>query len=111
MHGFDDWALTLAVFLPLAGALVMLVIPKSEEDLHKGIALVTSVATAGIGVALLWRFDYHHGKGLQFAPEPRSWISVIHARYEVGIDGISLPLLVLSMAIVVLVILYSWNHF
>ena len=110
MHGFDDWALTLAVFLPLAGAVVMMLIPRAEEELHKMVALVTSVATLVVGGAILWRYDYHH-QGLQFAPEPKNWIEVIHARYQVGFDGLSLPLLILSMVIVVLVVLYSWNHF
>ena len=110
MHGFDDWALTLAVFIPLAGAVVMLLIPRALEEWHKGVALVTTVADAAIGIAILARFKLHHS-GLQFAPKPKDWISVIHARYEVGIDGIALPLLLLSMAITVLVILYSWNHF
>jgi NADH-quinone oxidoreductase subunit M len=111
MHGFDDWALTLAVFIPLVGAVVMLAIPAAEESLHKVVALVTTVATLGIGVAILARYDYGGHQGLQFAPKPRDWISVIHARYEVGIDGIALPLLILSMVICVLVMLYSWNHF
>jgi NADH-quinone oxidoreductase subunit M len=109
MHGFDDWALTLAVFLPLVGALVMLVLPREEEGLLKGVALLTSVATLGIGVAILTRFDFDES-GLQFALN-KKWIDVINARYEIGIDGISLPLLLLSMVIVVLVVLYSWNHF
>jgi NADH-quinone oxidoreductase subunit M len=111
MHTFDDWLLTLAVFTPLVGAVVMLLIPKAEEGLHKLVALITTVITGAWGICLLAKFDYHHEKGLQFAPKPKDWISVIHARYEVGIDGISLPLLVLSMAICILVVLYSWNHF
>jgi NADH-quinone oxidoreductase subunit M len=113
MHGFDDWALTLAVFIPLVGAVVMLISPKSwGDEWQKVVALVASVATLGIGVAILARYDYgKHQGGLQFAPKPRDWISVIHARYEIGIDGIALPLLILSMVIVVLVVLYSWNHF
>jgi NADH-quinone oxidoreductase subunit M len=40
-----------------------------------------------------------------------SWIDVINSRYQLGIDGISLPLLVLSMFITVLCVIYSWNHF
>ena len=36
---------------------------------------------------------------------------MIHSRYHMGIDGISLPLLILSMFITVLCIIYSWNHF
>ena len=42
----NDWGLTLATFLPIVGALVMMVIPKAEEELHKVIALVTSLAVA-----------------------------------------------------------------
>ena len=38
----NGWGITAAVFLPLVGALVMLAIPKSEETLHKVVALVTS---------------------------------------------------------------------
>src|SRR5205807_1513591 len=40
-----------------------------------------------------------------------NWIAVIHSRYHVFVDGISLPLLLLSMLIVVLCIIYSWDHF
>ena len=43
-----DWGLTLMVFLPLAGALVMLLIPKSEEAVHKWLALGVTLAAAGV---------------------------------------------------------------
>ncbi|HVM51594.1 MAG TPA: NADH-quinone oxidoreductase subunit M [Acidimicrobiales bacterium] len=109
MDGFKDWALSLGVFLPLVGAAVMMVVPRAEEQLHKLIALVTSLATMAVGVYLLVDFDYGES-GLQFTVN-HGWIDVINARYEIGIDGISLPLLVLSMFIVVLTIIYSWNHF
>jgi NADH-quinone oxidoreductase subunit M len=75
------------------------------------VALVATLATTGVGVAILARYDYGKHTGLQFAPKPKDWISVIHARYEIGIDGISLPLLLLSIAITLLVVIYSWNHF
>jgi NADH-quinone oxidoreductase subunit M len=105
----EDWGLTAAVFVPLVGALVMLVIPRAEEGLHKLIALVTTVVTAAVGVLLLVDFDYDDSE-LQFVRND-SWIDVINSRYHVGIDGISLPLLILSMVITVLVVIYSWNHF
>jgi NADH-quinone oxidoreductase subunit M len=111
MDFMEDWALTLAVFLPLAGAVLMLLIPRAEEDLHKTVALVTTVLTALVGVWILLNYEYgpDHA-GLQFTQNEK-WIDVINANYHVGIDGISLPLLILSMAICVLVIVYSWNHF
>src|SRR6185436_17126167 len=76
MHGFNDWALTLAVFIPLVGAVVMLVIPRALEDWHKGIALVTTVADLVVGGVILARFKLHH-TGLQFAAgaHPKDWIA------------------------------------
>src|ERR671910_770748 len=105
-----DWGLTLMVFLPLAGALVMLLIPKVEEQMHKWLALLVSLAAAGVGVAVLADFDYDQTDRLQFVQD-QSWIDVIHSRYLVGIDGLSVPLVALTLLIVPLCIIYSWNHF
>jgi NADH-quinone oxidoreductase subunit M len=105
-----DWGLTLMVFLPLAGALVMLLVPKTEEQTHKWLALLVSLAAAGVGVAVMADFDYDQTNRLQFVQD-RSWIDVIHARYFVGIDGLSVPLVALTLLIVPLCIIYSWNHF
>src|SRR3954462_743713 len=110
MNGFDHWALSLAIFLPMAGALVLMVLPRESEDTLKGVALVTSLATLVAGVYILFQFDYDHTKTPQFEVN-RGWIDVINSRYHVFIDGISLPLLVLSMFIVVLCVIYSWDHF
>jgi NADH-quinone oxidoreductase subunit M len=110
MNGFDDWALSLAVFLPLAGALVMMAIPRSDETSLKAVALLAALGTGGVGVYLLAQFDYDKAGELQFTANEK-WIDVIKSRYIVGIDGISLPLLVLSMLIVILCIVYTFDHF
>jgi NADH-quinone oxidoreductase subunit M len=110
MHTFDDWLLTLSVFTPVVGVVVMMIIPKAEEDLHKFVALVTTVVTTAWGICILAKYDYGKHTGLQFGVT-KHWIDVIHARYEIGIDGIALPLLLLSMVITLLVVIYSWNHF
>jgi NADH-quinone oxidoreductase subunit M len=104
-----DWGLTLMVFLPFAGALVMLLIPKAEEQLHKVIALVTSLAAAGVGIAVFADFDYGATDQTQFVVR-KDWIDVIHSQYFVGVDGLSLPLIALTLLIVPLCIVYSWNH-
>jgi NADH-quinone oxidoreductase subunit M len=101
--------LTYAVFLPLVGLLVMLVVPRAEESLHKLIALVTTLATAGIGIFLLTDFDYGSAGDLQFTAN-LPWIEVINSRYIIGLDGISLPLFALTLLVVPLCIVYSWNH-
>ncbi len=104
-----NWVLSAAVFLPLVGVVAMLLIPRSEELLHKLVALGTALATLGIGVFILFTFDYDRAGTLQYTVNT-TWIDVIHSRYIVGLDGISLPLLLLSMVIVVLVLVYSLNH-
>jgi NADH-quinone oxidoreductase subunit M len=106
----NDWGLTLMVFLPLAGALVMLLIPKQDESLLKGVSLIASLAAAAVGVAVMADFDYDHTDKLQFVRD-NSWIDVIHSRFFLGIDGLSVPLVALTLLIVPLCIIYSWNHF
>src|SRR5918992_1591737 len=104
-----DWGLTLMVFLPLAGALVMLLIPKEQEQVHKLVALAASVGAAAVGIALFADFAYGHTGSLQFVVNER-WIDVINSRYVLGLDGLSLPLVALTLLIVPLCIIYSWNH-
>jgi len=105
-----DWGLTLMVFLPLAGALVMLLVPRAEENVHRWVALITTLATAGVGVAVMADFDYDASDKLQFVVN-KAWIDVIHARYTVGIDGLSVPLVALTLLVVPACVIYSWNHF
>jgi NADH-quinone oxidoreductase subunit M len=106
----DGWGLTAVTFLPLVGVAVMMVIPKSEETLHKLIALVSSLAVFAVAVALVANFDFDANQTLQYAQD-KAWIDVINSRYIMGLDGISLPLLGLTVFIVPLVIVYSWDHF
>ena len=106
----DSWGLTVATFSPLVGALVMFLIPKEKEYEHKMIALITSLWVAFVGLMLLIWFDLDATDRLQYVVD-KSWIQAIHSRYVVGLDGISLPLLLLTMLIVPLCIVYSWNHF
>jgi NADH-quinone oxidoreductase subunit M len=105
----NDWGLILVTFLPLAGALIMLLVPKESESTHKLLALVASVAAAVVGVLLLLNFDYDRAGVLQFRVD-HSWIDLINARFIMGLDGLSLPLLCLTLLMVPLVFIYSWNH-
>jgi NADH-quinone oxidoreductase subunit M len=106
----NDWGLTTLTFLPLVGAVLLLVIPRSEESLIKTVALATTLATAGVGIAVFSEFNYDDGSTLQFLVD-KQWIPVINARYIMGVDGISLPLIALTLLVVPLCVIYSWNHF
>jgi NADH-quinone oxidoreductase subunit M len=105
----DNWILTVGTFLPLAGVLLMMFIPAAEEVLHKQIAILTSGATLAVGIWTLAIFDYDQSEKLQFFVD-EEWISVIKSGYTIGLDGISLPLYILSMAVTFLVAIYTWNN-
>src|SRR5436305_12397388 len=105
----QQWLLSVGTFLPLVGVLVMLFIPRREEAMVKGTAIVTAVATLAVGVYTLARFDYGQASKQQFFTS-HDWIRPIKATYTIGLDGISLPLYLLSMVITLLVMVYSWDH-
>ena len=105
----QNWLLSVGVFLPLVGVLVMLFIPGGDVRLHKQIALLTSLATLGVGIYTLTQFDYDQAEKLQFFADTE-WIEAIRANYIVGVDGISLPLYVLSMFITTVVMIYTYDH-
>ncbi len=104
-----DWGLILVTFLPLAGALVTMALPKESESTVKLVALLTSVAAAVIGVLLLVEFDHGDSGTLQFVVD-RTWIELINSRFILGLDGLSMPLMLLTLGIMPLVFIYSWNH-
>jgi NADH-quinone oxidoreductase subunit M len=105
----QNWLVSLCIFLPLVGVVVMMFLPKAEEELAKIVALGTALATLALGIYAAMQFNYSKADALQFYVD-KNWISVIKARYIVGLDGLGLPLFLLSMVITVLVMIYSWNH-
>ncbi len=105
----NDWGLTLVTFVPLAGALVMMAVPAAEERALKQLALLSSLVTMVIGGLLLIDFEYGNAGALQYVVDAR-WIEVINSRYILGLDGISLPLMALTLVVVPLCVIYSWDH-
>ena len=86
--------LTLMVFLPLAGALAILAVPREREGLMRALAFGATLAVLALSALLLFRFDLGV-KGFQFE-EKLSWIPQINVSYHLGVDGISLPLVFLT---------------
>jgi NADH-quinone oxidoreductase subunit M len=109
MSDWDNWAITLAVFLPALGALVIAVVPGTMDRLIRGLGLLFSGAALVVGITMLFGFDYGAHDGLQFEANV-SWISTISARYHVGIDGISLPLFELTLLLSFLCAVYTWRN-
>jgi NADH-quinone oxidoreductase subunit M len=110
MDWFENgWGLSLIVFLPLAGALLVLLLPRKQERAAKVTALLFALASFAGSVYAAVTFELGSSAQFQFGTD-LSWISAIGSRFHIGIDGISLPLLVLSTLITLLCIVYSWNH-
>lgn len=106
---FDNgWGLSLIVFLPLVGAIAVLLTPKKNLDAIKtfGVAFTAVPAIGAIIAAARFRIG---SSGFQFGTD-LAWITSINARYHIGVDGISLPLLVMSTVITLLAMIYTLNH-
>ena len=82
-----DWLTTILIFLPMAGALVVWLLPLSKQAVGSLAALVSLVEVA-FWIVVLERFDFASGE-LQFAQQ-HSWFSEINSSYHVGLYGFSL---------------------
>jgi len=98
--------LTTLVFLPTLGALVLAFLPGSSKVAAKAIALAASVLTFGVSVLLYRGLDPAIGLPEAFAID-RPWIPQFGIRYQLGIDGLSLALVLLTTLLTVSVLLVS----
>ncbi len=97
--------LSLIMVLPLAGALVLLFL--RSEPAMQVLALVVSIATFVLSLVLF--FGWATGEpGMQFE-EIYPWLPALGISYHVGIDGISMPLVLLTTFLMPLVLLFSWD--
>ena len=101
--------LSLMVFLPLVGALVIAAIPshgEAEERNARWIALWVTLLTFALALILIWRFDLKSAD-FQFEEKHR-WLEGAIV-YHLGIDGISLPFVVLTTGLMPICIIASWG--
>jgi NADH-quinone oxidoreductase subunit M len=101
-----DHILSIVLFTPLAGLLVLLFIPSSNARAIKIWANLAALIGFLVSLPLVFQFD--RTKDFQFV-EKASWIPSLGASYHLGIDGIGLLLVMLTTAIGVIAILSSWN--
>ncbi len=101
--------LNAVVFLPLAGALLAVLLPRDEARQHKALALAFSLATFLASLWLWSGFDLSRGAPeFQFVTQA-PWIASVGISYHVGLDGVALLLVMLTTALSPIVILSSWN--
>ena len=97
--------LTATIFAPLVGALLLLLV--RGREVARVVALAASLATLGLAVALVAQFD-PDVPGFQLGQQAE-WVGSIGVSYRVGVDGISLPLVVLTAVLVPLAMLGAWR--
>jgi len=99
--------LSVVIFLPLAGAVVAALVPKSRPEVAKWVAAVTS----GVGLALTaWivvAFDRTSG-AMQFVTDV-AWVPQAGIHYHLGVDGISITMLALSSLLGLIAVIASWK--
>jgi NADH-quinone oxidoreductase subunit M len=98
--------LSVIIFLPLAGALLVALLPASRPDLPKWVALGVGVLDLAFAAWMLAGFE--RGGGYQFQ-ERYDWIPEVGIQYFLAVDGISVLLVALSALLVVLSIIASWK--
>jgi NADH-quinone oxidoreductase subunit M len=110
MGYFEESLLTLVTFLPLATGLLLAVpvLNQLPDRVWRGIALASTVLTFLLSLRLFLAFDPTR-PGYQFV-EQSQWLPEYGIRYFVGIDGISLLLVVMTTFLMPIVLLASWNE-
>ncbi len=95
------------LFTPLAGALLILVIPGTRRNIIRLVSNLTTLAGFLVSLPLVWWFD-NSQTGFQFTISAE-WIPSLGVRYELGMDGISFLLVLLTTLLGFIAVLSSWS--
>jgi len=109
VHQFP-W-LSVLIALPVLGAFGVALLPKGSDELAKISALVVSAVVAVLTLAMTTQFAQNGpANGHRFQLEEKyDWISQFGVHWGLGVDGLSLVLILLSVILVPVVILASWH--
>src|SRR5262244_2432439 len=107
MELFSHHLLSVILFTPLVGALVLLFVPRESPLLHKLVGNLFGVLGFVVSLPLIVHFPA--GSGDYEFKEVADWIPSIGARYSLGVDGISMLLVMLTTFLGMLAITSSWG--
>ena len=102
--------LLLLTFLPLVGALLILLTPRAAEGVQRGVALATTLAVAALGIKLFWGYEAG-GDPTRYLFEvpwfslPSSYAAPTLVYFRLGLDGLSLLMVTLTAVLMPVVIL------
>lgn len=107
MDFLQDNLLTLVIFFPALAALFIYLLPRDEENLIRRLSFVLSLVPLVLTLVMWFGYD-RVDAGIQFETQAE-WFPMIGASYHIGVDGISLPLILLTAILTPLAILASFN--
>ncbi|MEG6616794.1 NADH-quinone oxidoreductase subunit M [Peptococcaceae bacterium 1198_IL3148] len=99
--------LTACLLAPLLAALIIIFLPKEESKLHKSVAAIGTFISLAISLYVYFAYDMAQG-GVQFVHRI-DWIKDLGVTFYMGVDGLSLPMLLLTNLIGFTAIFASWN--
>jgi NADH-quinone oxidoreductase subunit M len=107
MNSMNTQLLSLAIWLPILGALPVFWIGSERRTLVRWLSLAVAVAGFLVTIPLYTGFDPAQA-GMQFV-EQAPWITRFNVQYLLGVDGISMPFILLNSLVTVLVVLAGWE--
>ncbi len=109
----QSWLLTAMIFLPLLGGLLILFLPSGKETLYRWVALAVSLVPLALSVVLYLQYNRNFSQesgnyGLQFIHH-LVWIPSFNVEYYVGVDGVSITMVILTALVSVIAVGASWG--
>lgn len=108
MNLFTDNLLSTILFLPTVAALILLLVPKKYTDVFRWGALTATILDLILVIVAWFRFKGIDATGYQFI-EKADWYGAINASYHLGVDGISMAMVLLTAILTPLAILTSFS--
>ena len=108
MDFLSNHLLSVILFFPVFAAIVILFLPKDEVKLIRWTAFIASLVPLALSLVVLAGFDVNGGASFQFE-ENYVWYAAINSNFHIGVDGISLTMLLLTTLLTPLAVLASFS--
>jgi NADH-quinone oxidoreductase subunit M len=100
--------LTVIVFTPIVTGMLILLVPKDRKNLIRWMALIGATLALSLSLWVYVGYDQSVG-GYQFMNDPIEWIPQLGITFQVGVDGMNLPLVLLTGIVMFTGVLISWG--
>ena len=107
MNFLNQHLLTLILFSPVLGMLAVILVPGEQKQSVRHAAFVSSLIPLALSIILWFNYDYSIA-GFQFE-EQAQWYTAISSSYHVGVDGISVPMILLTTLLMPIGVLASFG--